>query len=113
MALFPSEGHNEEGTESRHHSDLFHSGISKEIVSHVERMVDLVRNSVITCKYLWAIFPPGIDVYSHADGQDCIYGCVKGYTTARHNQRPIKTCSSWIASVLTAIARSYNLATKL
>jgi hypothetical protein len=60
----------EQDEDAKNHLELLYQVISKEIVPHVETMEDLTQNGVITFDYLWAIFVPGMEVYTQLDGQD-------------------------------------------
>ena len=53
--------------------DWLYKIISKEILPHVEATRDMIQSGVISYKYLWALFPPKIDIYSKVDGQDRFY----------------------------------------
>jgi hypothetical protein len=63
----------ERDKETEQHLALFYPIISKEILPHIRTMEDLTYNGVISFEYLWAIFPPGMDIYSKVDGQDRLY----------------------------------------
>ena len=61
---------NEQDPETREHLDLFYPILNEEIMPHIEAMKDLTKNKVITFDYLWAIFAPGMEVYTTLNGQD-------------------------------------------
>ncbi|KAL1595457.1 hypothetical protein SLS59_008390 [Nothophoma quercina] len=71
------QGEAEEDAEAKKHFELFHDVIDKEILPHIDKMQDYTTHGVVTYDYLWAIFPPGIDVYTFADEQDRIYQAVR------------------------------------
>ena len=71
------QGEAEEDAEAKKHFELFHDVIGKEILPHIDKMQDYTTHGVVTYDYLWAIFPPGIDVYTFADEQDRIYQAVR------------------------------------
>lgn len=59
-------------SESAHYKLLFDI-IAGEIKPHIDRAEDLINNKVISFRYLWTLFPPGIEIYSRVDGQDRLY----------------------------------------
>ena len=63
---------------TRQHLDLLYPIISEEILPHIQTMEDMTKNGVITFKYLWAIFPPGMAVYSKVDDQDRFFSLKNG-----------------------------------
>lgn len=63
---------NEENEVSRSHYKLLFDTISKEMTPHIEQVTDLVKNNVISFQYVWALFEPGIEVYTKVDGHDRI-----------------------------------------
>jgi hypothetical protein len=64
--------HDEQDQVTKKHLDLLHSILSKEVLPHIEAMEDFTKNKVISFEYLWAIFSPGMEVYTQIDGQDRI-----------------------------------------
>ncbi|RSM17794.1 hypothetical protein CDV31_003401 [Fusarium ambrosium] len=62
----------EETEVARSHYKLLFDTISKEITPHIEQASDLVKNHVISFQYVWALFEPGIEVYTKVDGHDRI-----------------------------------------
>ena len=60
----------EQDQETKDHLDLLYPILSEEILPHIEIMTDLTKNKVISFDYLWAIFAPGMEVYTKLDGQD-------------------------------------------
>jgi hypothetical protein len=62
----------EEDEDTKEHLDLLYSVLSKEIMPHIETMEDFTKNNVISFDYIWTIFTPGMEVYTHLDGQDRI-----------------------------------------
>ncbi|KAL6356001.1 hypothetical protein LRP88_09586 [Fusarium phalaenopsidis] len=62
----------EENEVSRSHYKLLFDTISKEMTPHIEQVTDLVKNNVISFQYVWALFEPGIEVYTRVDGHDRI-----------------------------------------
>ncbi len=62
----------EQDQDTRNHLDLLYAVLSEEITPHIEAMEDLTKNMVITFDYLWAIFAPGMELYTKVEGQDCI-----------------------------------------
>ncbi|KAI1129276.1 P-loop containing nucleoside triphosphate hydrolase protein [Nemania abortiva] len=63
----------EKDEDSKQHFRRLYSVIGKEILPHIDKMQDFTANGVISFEYLWAIFPPGLDVYSREDDQDRLY----------------------------------------
>ncbi|TVY81240.1 ATPase family AAA domain-containing protein 3-B [Lachnellula suecica] len=71
----------EQDLDTKSHLDLLYEIISEEILPHIEAMEDLIKNNVMSFDYLWAIFSPGMEVYTNIDGHDrilslknCSYG---------------------------------------
>ena len=60
----------EQDKETKDHLDLLYPILSEEIMPHIEAMKDLTKHKVISFDYLWAIFAPGMEVYTKLDGQD-------------------------------------------
>lgn len=60
----------EQHQETKEHLDLLYPILSEEIMPHIEAMIDLTKNKVISFDYLWTIFAPGMEVYTELDGQD-------------------------------------------
>jgi hypothetical protein len=60
----------EQDEETKEHIDLLYSILSQEIMPHIETMEDFTRNNVISFDYMWTLFAPGMEVYTHIDGQD-------------------------------------------
>lgn len=71
--------HDEKDTTTKDHIDLLFQTVHQEISPHIEAMEDLTQNGVITFEYLWAMFPPGLQVYSKIDDQDRVFSFQKGY----------------------------------
>ncbi|KAJ3577205.1 hypothetical protein NPX13_g3364 [Xylaria arbuscula] len=63
----------EKGGDSEKHMNLLYSVIGKEIKPHILQMQDFTVNGVVSFEYLWAIFPPGHEVYSRVDDQNRLY----------------------------------------
>ncbi|KAJ4353177.1 uncharacterized protein N0V89_004903 [Didymosphaeria variabile] len=61
-----------EETQSAHFKLLFDI-LSVEIKPHIEEVGDLLLNNVINFNYLWAIFEPGMEIYSLVDGKHRLY----------------------------------------
>ncbi|EEU39866.1 uncharacterized protein NECHADRAFT_39197 [Fusarium vanettenii 77-13-4] len=61
-----------ENEASRSHYKLLFDTVSKEMTPHIEQVTDLVKNNVISFQYVWALFEPGIEVYTRVDGHDRI-----------------------------------------
>ncbi|KAF9871900.1 hypothetical protein CkaCkLH20_10532 [Colletotrichum karsti] len=55
------------------HYKLLFDIISTEVQPHIEQAGDLLSNNVISFDYVWALFEPGTEVYSHVDGHDRLY----------------------------------------
>jgi hypothetical protein len=55
------------------HFKLLFDIISAEIRPHIEEVKDLLLNNVINFGLLWALFEPGMEVYSQVDGQHRLY----------------------------------------
>ncbi|KAH7272972.1 hypothetical protein MRS44_003472 [Fusarium solani] len=68
----------EENEVSRSHYRLLFDTISKEMTPHIEQVTDLVKNNVISFQYVWALFEPGIEVYTRVDGHDRILVLLHG-----------------------------------
>ncbi|KAJ4169824.1 hypothetical protein NW754_005971 [Fusarium falciforme] len=68
----------EENEVSRSHYKLLFDTVSKEMTPHIEQVTDLVKNNVISFQYVWALFEPGIEVYTRVDGHDRILVLVHG-----------------------------------
>ncbi|KAH8893106.1 P-loop containing nucleoside triphosphate hydrolase protein [Thozetella sp. PMI_491] len=62
----------EQDEDTKKHLDLLYPIVRNEILPHIEAMEDLVGNMVISFDLLWAIFSPGMEVYTRVDGQDRI-----------------------------------------
>ncbi|KAK0619674.1 hypothetical protein B0T14DRAFT_519665 [Immersiella caudata] len=71
--LFEKAYNDETDGETKRHLDLLYPIISKEILPHIEAMEDYTKNDVITFDHLWAIFPPGMTVYSTVDDRDRLF----------------------------------------
>ncbi|KAK7423533.1 hypothetical protein QQX98_000991 [Neonectria punicea] len=69
----PAESEDEDGDTNRSHYKLLFDTISGEIKPHIEQAWDLLKNDVITFDYLWALFEPGAEIYTKADGHDRLY----------------------------------------
>ena len=67
----------EQDETTRLHLRLLYPVISKEIRPHIEAMEDYTKNNVITFEYLWAIFPPGMIVYSKVDDRNRLFEVTK------------------------------------
>jgi len=63
---------NEEDGPIKNHLDLLYDVISSEILPHIDAMEDFTKNQVITFSHLWALFAPGMEVYTKIDGHDRI-----------------------------------------
>lgn len=68
----------EENEVSRSHYKLLFDTVSKEMTPHIEQVTDLVKNNVISFQYVWALFEPGIEVYTRVDGHDRILVLIHG-----------------------------------
>lgn len=55
------------------HFKLLFDIVSTEIKPHIEEVKDLLLNDVITYRSLWALFEPGMEIYSLVDGQHRLY----------------------------------------
>ena len=60
----------EQDQEAKDHLDLLYPVLCEEIMPHIEAMTDLTKNKVISFDYLWAIFAPGMEIYTKLNGQD-------------------------------------------
>ena len=60
------------------HFKLLFDIISAEIRPHIEEVKDLLLNDVINHGFLWALFEPGMEVYSLVDGQHGLYRLTSG-----------------------------------
>ena len=60
----------EQDQEIKDHLDILYPILSEEIMPHIEAMRDMTKNKVVSFDYLWAIFAPGMEVYTKLDGQD-------------------------------------------
>lgn len=60
------------GVEKLHYK-LLADIISTEIRPHIDQVVDLLRNQVISFDYVWALFEPGAEVYTEANGPSRLY----------------------------------------
>ncbi|RAK97156.1 ATP-binding protein [Aspergillus ibericus CBS 121593] len=52
-----------------HHLNLLYPILREEIVPYIEAMRDLVKNKVMSFDYLWTIFGPGMEIFTHLNGQ--------------------------------------------
>ena len=68
--LFEKLREDEQDQDTRDHLDLLYPIIYHEVMPHIETMMDLTKNKVISFDYLWTIFAPGMEVYTEIDGQD-------------------------------------------
>lgn len=68
-----AEPSHDEGDVDKTHYKLLADLITAEIRPHIEQVRDLEKNHFISFDYLWALFPPGTEVYSKADGHDRLY----------------------------------------
>ncbi|KAI1389583.1 P-loop containing nucleoside triphosphate hydrolase protein [Hypoxylon trugodes] len=57
----------------KNHFALLFDIISSEIRPHIDQVEDLLKNEVISFDYVWALFEPGTEVYSTANGQDRLF----------------------------------------
>ncbi|KAL9616491.1 MAG: hypothetical protein Q9160_008634 [Pyrenula sp. 1 TL-2023] len=64
---------------TQEHLDLLYPILRDEIMPYIEAMVDLTKNEVISFDYLWTIFAPGMEVYTHLDGQDRLMEMTSGH----------------------------------
>lgn len=55
------------------HFKLLFDIIHAEIEPHIKEVEDLMLNNSINFNYLWAIFEPGMEIYSMVDGQHRLY----------------------------------------
>ncbi|TVY25298.1 26S proteasome regulatory subunit 4-like protein [Lachnellula hyalina] len=78
----------ERDIETREHLGLLVPIIRREVLPHIEAMKYHTQHGVIPFTYLWAIFPPGLDIYSKADSQDRIYRVKKSQYSAGYDGRP-------------------------
>ncbi|KAF1845411.1 P-loop containing nucleoside triphosphate hydrolase protein [Cucurbitaria berberidis CBS 394.84] len=62
---------------TRKHLEFIFPLVHSQIFPHIETMEDFTKNGVISFDYLWAIFPPGTNVFSQLDGQERIFSLVK------------------------------------
>lgn len=62
----------EQDQDTKEHLDLLYAILGKEILPHIEVMKDLIKNKVMSFEYLWAIFSPGMELYTNIDGHDRI-----------------------------------------
>ncbi|KAL8356165.1 hypothetical protein RB601_001463 [Gaeumannomyces tritici] len=69
-AAEPAQDQGEEGEVERQHYKLLFDIISPEIATSIDQTKDLLKNGVISFEYVWALFEPGIEVYSSIDRQD-------------------------------------------
>ncbi|KAJ4329418.1 hypothetical protein N0V84_000052 [Fusarium piperis] len=76
VQAMPGEG--EENKVAMSHYMLLFNTISSEIIPHIEQVSDLINNHVISFQYVWALFEPGIEVYTRIDGHDRILVLVQG-----------------------------------
>lgn len=58
------------------HVALLQTIINAEIQPHIEKRQELLDNNLVTFEYLWALFEPGIIVYTLLDGQDRLFKLV-------------------------------------
>lgn len=68
--------HEEDGGSRLSHINLLQDVIRKEIQPHIEKKEDLLTHGLITFDYLWALFEPGLEIYTNTDGQDRLYRLV-------------------------------------
>ncbi|KAM5349708.1 hypothetical protein ACJ41O_006213 [Fusarium nematophilum] len=66
------------GDEKAAHYKLLLDVIAAEIGPHHEQAQDLKGNGVITFDYVWALFPPGAEIYSKVDGHDRLFALESG-----------------------------------
>lgn len=52
-----------------HHLNILYPILREEIVPYIEAMRDLVKNKVMSFDYLWTIFGPGMEIFTHLNGQ--------------------------------------------
>lgn len=70
----PNSMSRDEEVETRYcHYQLLHDAISPEIVPQIKEVKDLLRNNVVSTKYLWALFEPGTSVYSKVEDHERVY----------------------------------------
>lgn len=60
----------EESLEVKEHLYLLYSIMKEEITPHIDTVTDLIKNGVAGFDYLWAIFTPGVELYTQWEGQD-------------------------------------------
>ncbi|KAL9113128.1 MAG: hypothetical protein Q9227_002740 [Pyrenula ochraceoflavens] len=60
----------EQDPQTKHHIDLLYPTLSEEMKPHIETMMDLTKNEVISFDYLWTIFAPGMEIFTKLDNQD-------------------------------------------
>ena len=55
------------------HFKMLFDLISAEIKPQIEEVKDLLFNDVVSFRFLWALFEPGVEIYSFVDGQHRLY----------------------------------------
>lgn len=63
----------EENEVEKTHYKLLADIISAEIRPHIDQVLDLLRNHVISFDYVWALFEPGAEIYTEANGTGRLY----------------------------------------
>lgn len=76
--LFENTYLTEQDEPTKEHLELLYTFMSGQILPHIATMEDLTKNQVISYDYLWAIFSPGMDVYSKVDDQDRLFSLERG-----------------------------------
>ncbi|CAI6267882.1 unnamed protein product [Periconia digitata] len=76
------------------HFALLFDIISAQILPHIDVVKDLMLNNAITYDYLWALFEPGMEVYSVMDKQHRLYRLLStDYVTGRDGTKYFRlTC---------------------
>jgi hypothetical protein len=92
----------EQDQETKNLLDLFYSILSKEVLPHIEAMEDFTKNKVISFDHLWAIFAPGMEVYTKIDGQDRIVSL----SDSRYGANMGGEFFPWNADILVAMGRA-------
>jgi hypothetical protein len=65
-------------TEECSHFRLLADIIEAEIRPQIEQTSDLLNNGVISFDYIWALFEPGVEVFSHVEGHERLFTLTSG-----------------------------------
>jgi hypothetical protein len=85
-----------EDEKTKSHLQLFYDVMHEELKEAIAAKIDLVKNGVMTFRYLWTIYEPGTLVYGADEGQERVYCCTgTSYGQDQRSGREMLHMSTW------------------